>query len=777
MKKLSCVLALSALLSFSCSSGSSRTQSAIRLVDLLDATAFESAAGNESAVEPEGLIPLATWRVGQGVADLQIRDGKLHGRATSSYPIIYAPLPQWADPSGTVDSVELGIEMTSGSEVSGTIEGADQADVALAVYNAEHGELFLRSDVVAKLGKQTVKMPFGSTQSLAAAKFLHISPTNEEGAEFEIESVRLVTTKERLASTPSGVNWQGLADIFRESIVSHSPQSFRIDVTVPAGAWLDVNLGALDDRPVTFAISSVSSGGTLEPVLQQTITTPNRWEPVAVDLKPYAGKRVTLDFALSAANDNEIGLWGNPIIRVDREVSAPSSRAPRNVIFIQADTLRRDHLPFYGYERDTAPTLSKMVSEGVLFTDNVSPGSWTKVATPAIMTSLYPTTNTVAEFADRLPAAAVTLAELYREAGYATLSYSSVMFTGKFSNLHQGYDELHEFGSLPENSPKTGREYVDRLTSWIDRHPKTPFFAYLQAFDPHSPFEPRRPYNTMWADPAGRDEHLRQLAKLKPFIEKSFFYQQQLATRKEMDAAGMDSKPFVDYQKDWYDGSIRGMDTEIGRLLEHLKQNGLLESTLIVFFADHGEEFHEHGGVFHGQSVYGELTNVPLFFYWPAGLPGGVVVPETVRSIDIMPTVVKLSGLPAPAQMQGQSLLPLMTKSTDGEWQPQPAISENITSKSGELLATAISSSEWRLIHNTVIPNEDRPEYELFDRRTDPLDLKNVADEHADIVERMKKELEQWRESAVTAKLSAEDSTADMTPQEIEKLKSLGYLQ
>jgi len=777
MKFLSCVLALSALLSFSCSSESSGSQSSIRLVDLLDSGAFESAAGSESAVEPEGLIPLATWRVGQGVADLEVREGKLHGRATSSHPIIYAPLPVWADPSGTVDSVELGIEITSGSEISGTIEGGDQADVALAVYNAEHGELFLRSEVVAKLGKQTVRMPFGSTQSLAGAKFLHVSPTNEAGAEFEIETARLVTTKERLASTPSGVNWQGLADIFRESIVSHSPQSFRIDVTVPAGAWLDVNLGALDDRPVTFEISGVSSGGTLEPVLRQTITTPNRWEPFAVDLKQYAGQRVTLDFALSAGNDNEIGLWGNPIIRVDRDVPAASSRAPRNVIFIQADTLRRDHLPFYGYERDTAPTLARMVSEGVLFTDNVSPGSWTKVATPAIMTSLYPTTNTVAEFSDRLPASATTIAELYRQAGYATLSYCSVMFTGKFSNLHQGYDELHEFGSLPEQGPKTGREYVDRLTSWIDRHPNTPFFAYLQAFDPHSPYEPRRPYNTQWADPAGRDKHLGQLAKLKPFVKRSFMYQQQLANSKEMAAAGVDPEPFFNYHKDWYDGSIRGMDAEIGRLLENLKRNGLLESTLIVFFSDHGEEFQEHGGVFHGQSVYGELTNVPLFFYWPAGLPSGVVIPETVRSIDIMPTVIELSGLPAPAEMQGQSLMPLINKSTDGEWRPQPAISENVTSKSGDLLATAISSGEWRLIHNTVIPNADRPEYELFDRRADPLNLQNIAAEHADVVERMKQELEQWRESAVAAKLSAEDSTADMTPQEIEKLKSLGYLQ
>lgn len=121
------------------------------------------------------------------------------------------------------------------------------------------------------------------------------------------------------------------------------------------------------------------------------------------------------------------------------------------------------------------------------------------------------------------------------------------------------------------------------------------------------------------------------------------------------------------------------MDAEIGRLLENLKRNGLLESTLIVFFSDHGEEFHEHGGVFHGQSVYGELTDVPLFFYWPAGLPSGRGIPETVRSIDIMPTVVELSGLPAPAEMQGQSLMPLINGAqgeteADQGWRPEAAV-------------------------------------------------------------------------------------------------------
>ena len=92
------------------------------------------------------------------------------------------------------------------------------------------------------------------------------------------------------------------------------------------------------------------------------------------------------------------------------------------------DTLRRDHLDAYGYSRSTAPILSRMAAEGVLFQDTQSQATWTKVSVPSILTSLYPTTHGIANFPDRMPALAVTIAEAFREAGYATWSTSSVPF-------------------------------------------------------------------------------------------------------------------------------------------------------------------------------------------------------------------------------------------------------------------------------------------------------------------------------------------------------------
>ena len=124
---------------------------------------------------------------------------------------------------------------------------------------------------------------------------------------------------------------------------------------------------------------------------------------------------------------------------------------------------------------------------------------------------------------------------------------------------------------------------------------------------------------------------------------------------------GSNPARYVEQETDWYDGSIRGMDVEMGRLFEQLRRMGLDEKTLVVLTSDHGTEFHEHGRFWHGQSVYGELTNVPLIIRWPTRVPTARVIDDLVQSIDIMPTMLDLSGLAHPAGLQGQSLRPFLT--------------------------------------------------------------------------------------------------------------------
>ncbi len=797
-----------ALLTISCGESPSSV-AAIRLVDVFSSDLVEGApssaqAQGEALWNADGGLPLSEWKVGAGVTSLAVRDGKLRGRSTSDIPILHARLPEWADPADTVDSIELRMTAGTGKNVGASVASSADADFDAVVQRVGESGMSMESPVADNLGMQSIRIPVLASQKLSGARVLYVRPTDVAGAEFEIESIRLVTRRERLGMIPTGITWQGLGEIYRETIVSRSPETFKIDVEIPTGAWLDLAVGTLEEGAVTFqlwAAPAGSSRGEASVLLRKTITTPQRWEHVAVDLSDYRDREMTLFFGLDVDKERTIGLWGSPVIRTrDAKPDAPEAASaalgavepPRNVLLIMADTLRSDHLVFQGYGRETEPNLTQLAANGSVFSDNISTASWTKVATPSIVTSLFPTSHRVADIPDRLPAAADTLAEVYREAGYATLAFSSNSFTGRLTNLHQGYEELHERGSVPEGGSKTSRAYVDRFLDWLERNPETPFFTFLHLTDPHSPFEPRAPYGTLWADPEKRQEHLDQLDKVRPHIQNSRDRSRGLPRRSELLKAGIDADAYLAYEQAWYDGSIRAMDVEIGRLVERMGQLDLLDKTVIVFVADHGEEFHEHDRMFHSHSVYGELTNVPLFFHWPGVIPAGAVIDETVRSVDIMPTVLELSRLRGPEVMQGQSLLPLMaavqqTDDTDRErlrasaadlgWGPQPAVSENVRERSNDLVATSFISDGWRLIHNNVIPAKDRPEYQLFDHADDPLTLRDVAGEHPEVVERMEEELALWLEQVEAAKLSEAASTEGMSTEELERLRSLGYIQ
>jgi arylsulfatase len=566
------------------------------------------------------------------------------------------------------------------------------------------------------------------------------------------------------------------------------------DLQVPERAWLDFAVGTVDDEPATFRLALTGDGSNAAErlLLDHTVTTPYRWEPQHVDLSEFAGRSVQLSLAVSGDTPGVPGLWGSPVIRTRR---AAGGDAPQGVILIQADTLRPDHLGLYGHKRDTAPFLSRVAAEGAVFRNAYAQAGWTKVSTPSIMTSLYPSTHGVFTIPDRLPASATTLSEVYREAGYATLSLSSVMFTGQYTNLHQGFEELHELTSVPDSggqySSKTAREYVDRATEWIEHHRDEPFFLYLHLFDPHSPYEPRRPYDVLWADQSKREEHIRQRDTLRKAVADPFMAVRAMATREEMIKAGLDPAAYIAYDRDWYDSSIRGLDAELARLFERLRRAGLDDKTAVVFLSDHGEEFHEHGRMWHGQSNYGEMIRVPLIVRWPGRIPAGGVVEQAVQLIDVMPTLLDFSQLAHPEGLQGQSLAPLVQRPSNAGtrgtvaaangWRQRPVIAEKQPmgqpGHPAETESYAIIDGTWKLIHNKVRPPE-RPEFELFDAVGDPLDQVNVAEQHPDVVKRLAKALDGWHSMAAAAKLKPDsEAVGNMTPEQLQRLRSLGYIK
>ncbi len=796
----------------------------IHLEELLDAANVEGSGVPKdvpAAVEwrfdgsaplPSGqeASPTRGWQAGPGVMDLEVRDGGLVGRTTSDWPIIHVERTSGLDDPGLICAFEIRVRVSAGANLAVATRSSKKLDIARIAEEAKEGRgYWLTAPIATDNEGETYTFRKRFPASSSEIRHVLIRPTDVEGATFEIEFVRVLSRKEYFTSNSPQVSWQGLGAIYHRTLVAKTPEVIRMLLSLPDRPWLDLALGTIEDGPVTFQVKIRPAAGSAEDasLLTHTITTPRRWEPVQLDLSDYAGQEVSLSLSLEAEKEGAIGFWGSPVIRNSGALPPPavsdkdafSKETPQGVILIWADALRWDHLNIYGHSRETAPFLSRMAGEGALFHDCLTQANWTLPSTSSLLTSLYVTTHGVMDGSppgyDQLPMAVTTMAEVFHDAGYATMSFSCVWFIGRYFNMHQGFDESHEFDSLDRDKPnwnKTAREYVDRLVPWLKAHREVPFFVFLHVFDPHAPYEPYPPYDTLWADPARKKKHEISVEKAKEFIvdpdRKEFA---AMPLRKELEKAGIDPDDYTSVPKDWYDGSIRGMDTEIGRLMEQLEELGLDEKTLVIFSSDHGEQFFEHGCMGHGNAVYSEENHVPLIIRWPGVVPASVEVFETVKTIDLMPTILELCRLPLPEAMQGQSLIPLLAagkqipnKSPAGQWRNEPAVSERLLPErvkkmfpelGGDLYAIILDG--WKLVHNSQ-PIEGQPEYELYDHHKDPLDQVNLAEKHPEIVQRLTEELKAWKEKVTAARLaSSSDLERNLSSKELERLRSLGYIK
>ena len=770
--------------------------STVRLVDLHRAAAAapRAPAGDAApAIEWRFDRPGHGWTAYDGVSGLAVREGRLVGRATTTAPILHLARPPGADAREPVHALEIRMRVSAGASLAVELEGGD-LERAQALDILRHLPLDFTAPLAAGEGMRTYSLRTQFSVVVGDARHVYFRPTDVAGATFEIESIRLVTRREHLAGVASGVGWHGLGEVYKETLAARAPETLRFEARLPARPVLDLSVGTVEDGPVRFRVRVEGAGVEPREVFARTVTRPHRWEPAMVDLSPWGGRTATLALEIEAERPGTIGFWGAPAIRgrVDERRGGTGKRPPpQGVILVMADTLRRDHMGVYGYPRPTTPVLDRLAREGVLFRDCVGQATWTKVSAPSLLTSLYPSVHGVKDFMDRLPSSAATLAEAYREAGYATLSLSSILFTGRFSNLHQGFEEVHEDSSLAERgSSKTAREYVDRLAAWLEAHRDVPFFVYFHVLDPHDPYRPAPPYDALWADPARSEEHERRGAALRKVIADPLLRNMGSAmpTRAEFAAAGIDAETHVGHDRGWYDGSIRGLDTEMGRLVERLRGLGLDRRTLFAFTADHGEEFLDHGRMLHGQSVYGELANTALILWGPGTVPAGVEVAETVQSIDVMPTLLDASGLRAPAAAQGRSLLPLIeggnASAREGErWAARPAITEKaVTVDNGsppprDTESVAVVFEGWKLVQHVKRPPA-APDVELFHHQRDPLDRDDVAARNPEVVRRLSRELDAWRRSVASARLRPDaEAAAALSKEEVERLRALGYVQ
>lgn len=756
--------------------------------------------GTGTLLAPSANSATAGWRAVHGIEGLSVRDGLLVGHTgDGGKPTLSVTLPDILD-ADFLHAVEVRIRVSKGSLLWAWFEREPQPpDRTREDYDVDAMVLPLEAGPDMRSYRFTNNAFAFSLGGRFGVRHLQLEPTEAAGAEFAIESVRLVGRREHLRSIATGPGWHQLGQIHRETIVARSPQRVDFEVSLGASPWLDLALGTPDEGGMTFRVAADDGSGR-NSVLQRTISQPGEWQEVRVALDDFAGQDITLSLELAADAHGRLGFWGSPVVRHGGFLPAPAevsvARAalsdggasqPRGVILIVADTLRRDHLDAYGYERATAPVLARMAEQGALFADAIAQAPWTKPSMPSILSSLYPGTHGVTQYRDLLPRAATTLAEVYRDAGFATWHTASHAWAGTPSGLEQGVEVLHEGPSLtrdPAHPSKTARVYVTRFLEWLERHDDVPFFAFLHFFDPHLPREPYAPYDTMWTSPVANAELAERARRLAAAGVRLPYLQSEDPDDPAVDLlrrAGVDPEAWAAHERAWYDGSIRAMDAEIGRLLEGLEQRGLARSTLVAFLSDHGEEMLEHGFVGHGQTAYGELLNVPLLLWWPGVVPPRALIEETVETIDLMPTLLDLSGLAAVATAQGQSLVPFLAHHAAPShlgWKSRGAFSEKTRGmRAPDYAAHALVLDGWKLIHHEWSA-PGRPEYELFDHRTDPLDQHDVAGEHPEVVERLAATLARRLEQVLTARIRPDVAPAEsLSAEQVRRLRALGYLR
>lgn len=323
---------------------------------------------------------------------------------------------------------------------------------------------------------------------------------------------------------------------------------------------------------------------------------------------------------------------------------------PTPVVLLTVDTLRADHLSFYGYARPTSRSLERLAREAVVFEHAFTTAPKTTPAYASMMTGRYPYAHGLSALGEALPAENRTLAELLAERGYATAGFvSSTVMVADLSELDQGFalwdDRLDARELHRENFERTAARTADRAIEWISEPRSSAPLLFVHWIDPHGPYTP---------PPAFLSRFRRNLSgeRLVPAKIPGFQRLEWAST-------------LSDYV-DAYDAEIAYADAAIGRVLDALRAADLYDRSLIIVTADHGESLGEEGVYFrHGVTLDESSLRVPLIVKPPAGSPGAGsrVEGEAVSLVDILPTVADYLGVDAPRGIDGRSLRPLIESS------------------------------------------------------------------------------------------------------------------
>ena len=349
-----------------------------------------------------------------------------------------------------------------------------------------------------------------------------------------------------------------------------------------------------------------------------------------------------------------------------------------NFILITVDTLRADRIGCYGFPRIETPAIDSFARQGVKFDHCIAQTPLTLPSHTSILTGTLPLFHGVRDNGGFIvPPELKTTAEVFKEQGYATAAFVGAYVLDSKWGLDQGFDyyfdrfDLSKFEKISLGTvQRPADEVMDEALKWLDGNSQKKIFAWIHLYDPHTPYEPPRPFNAKYPN--------------HPYL-----------------------------------GEIAFTDTQLARLWKYLEDGGSTRNLFLIFASDHGESLGEHQEAAHGFFVYDEAIHVPLIFVTPFKRFQGLSVSGVVSLVDVMPTMLEMAGFPIPAEVQGKSLIPRFFQPAQGE--DACAYAETFYPRFhyGWSELQSFQTRRFKLIIS--------PDPEFYDLEQDPDEMKNLA--------------------------------------------------
>ena len=509
--------------------------------------------------------------------------------------------------------------------------------------------------------------------------------------------------------------------------------------------------GGLRTSPVVFRLIAETEAGAVELLESKLVPGQVRgWQPHEIDLGRFAGQKVRFRLESEvvgrpgAAPEETFGfpLWGSARILEPR---ARDGR--RNVILISLDTLRGDQLGGTLDGKPLMPKLDARALDGARFSAAYTTYPSTTAGHMSMLTGLYPARHGMVFATGYLDKEIPTLTEILARNGYATAAVTEDAMLTAYVGFVRGFDEYREIKgkTMWETAGEIEQTFGAGL-DWIEKHRDERFFLFLHTYQVHVPYTPPPAYDL-------------------------FTHWEKDGQRVPIDA----STPAAVRDRHLYAGEVRYTDSVLDRLLQRLDALGVLDDTIVVITADHGDEFGEHGMIGHAKTVYDEVLHVPLVVLSPKLVPAGRTIDTPVSLVDVLPTILDLVRLPEPAEVHGESLVPLLHGGSFPATRVIYAEAPKWGRNTGHRVAARTAGFKWI--------GSDDPAYgvKVYDLTTDPGERAPLDDPDLAAIGRV---LEgSYRGIASSAKQGSAEETTPGTAKKpeiddatVEKLKALGYM-